>query len=190
MSLTIAEVAVLADVPKRLVDKAIEEGVLTARSVAGSGGRRRLLPLHAVAYVATIGALPLKLNGEQKGRIEAALSGLTAADISAVEMELAPGLTLKVGPLLGDRAARAERYVRDRDAFITRDPLVIGGEPVIRGTRISVQSVWGQVRGGDSIDMIAEDNYDVPKAAFEAASIYGEALSLAVRSRDMQTQAA
>jgi uncharacterized protein (DUF433 family) len=49
-------------------------------------------------------------------------------------------------------------------------PEVQGGTPVIRGTRITVYSVLGQLDDGDTIDVLVEDNPDIPKEAFEAAA--------------------
>jgi uncharacterized protein (DUF433 family) len=93
-------------------------------------------------------------------------------------LAIAGALTLDLGRLAGklkDARARARRYRRDRDRWIERNPHIKGGTPVIRGTRITVYSVLGRVEGGDTIDEIAEENYDVPRQAFEAAVVYARA---------------
>jgi uncharacterized protein (DUF433 family) len=58
------------------------------------------------------------------------------------------------------------------DTFITVDQEIMGGTPVIRGTRMTVYSVLGQIDHGDSIDDILGDNPHLTRAAIEAAVIY------------------
>ncbi len=56
--------------------------------------------------------------------------------------------------------------------LIARIEGVMGGRPVIRGTRITVASVKGRVSGGDSIDDLIAEYPDVAREAFEAAIAY------------------
>ena len=53
--------------------------------------------------------------------------------------------------------------------WVTSIDGVMGGLPVIRGTRITVHSIDARVCGGDSLDDIARENPDIPREAFEAA---------------------
>ncbi len=62
-----------------------------------------------------------------------------------------------------------------RDAHIVSDPEILGGTPVIRGTRMTVYSVLGRLQDGDSIDDLTADNPDIPREAFEAAAIFARA---------------
>ena len=65
-----------------------------------------------------------------------------------------------------------------RDAHIVSDPEILGGTPVIRGTRMTVYSVLGRLQDGDSIDELTADNPDIPREAFEAAAIFARARPL------------
>ena len=56
--------------------------------------------------------------------------------------------------------------------LIARIEGVMGGRPVIRGTRITVASVQGRVSGGDSIEDLMVDYPDVTRDALEAALGY------------------
>lgn len=64
----------------------------------------------------------------------------------------------------------------DYRARIVRDPKVCGGEPVIRGTRVTLRTVLATLAEGDSIESMLEDfptltEEDVRAAiAFAAAS--------------------
>ncbi len=49
---------------------------------------------------------------------------------------------------------------------------ILGGEPVIKGTRITCRSVLGRIEDGDTIDDLCAEYDSIPRAAFEAAIRY------------------
>ena len=166
------EVAELANVPVRAVDKAIEEKVL-AGIRAGAPGRRRMLPLHAVPYAAIVARLPITLSLETKRDLARALGKRPTARMTAEPLEIAPAVTVDVPALVGsDLAERAERYGKAREDFVHVDPDIMGGTPVLRGTRMTVYSVLGRIDGGDSIEDVLEDNPHLPREAVETAVLY------------------
>ena len=178
--LTPNEVAILADVPPRTVRKAIEEGVLRARAArlpAFGKDRRQTLGAEAVVYLTTMREITLALPVETKRRIAERLRARRSGKRTG-QLPIGGALTLdlsRLAPKIREAAGRAERYRRDRDRWIVRDPEILGGTPVIKGTRISVYSVLGRVEGRDTIAQIADENDDVPRAAFEAAVVYARA---------------
>lgn len=166
------EVAELANVPIRAVDKAIEEKVL-AGIRAGARGRRRMLPLHAVPYAAIVARLPLTLSLETKRYLARALGNRSSARMTTEPLEIAPAVTVDVSALVGsDLAERAERYGKAREDFVEINPDIMGGTPVLRGTRVTVYSVLGRLEGGDSVDDVLEDNPDLTREAVETAALY------------------
>jgi uncharacterized protein (DUF433 family) len=170
------EIAELTHVPKRVVEKAIEERVLhpRTRTVPANGRRaRRTLPMYAVAYVTIVSKLDLKLGLAEKRRLAMWLARNANGRVRRhARLEIAPSVELKVGPLLGDVLRRAERYRCARDKWIVIDEEIMGGTPVIRGTRMTVYSVLGRVDHGDRVEEILEDNPDLSRAAIEAALTY------------------
>lgn len=44
------------------------------------------------------------------------------------------------------------RYGRAMRGLITRDPEILGGEPVFTGTRVPVESLFDHLEAGDSIE--------------------------------------
>lgn len=64
----------------------------------------------------------------------------------------------------------------DYQARIVRDPKTCGGEPVIRGTRVTIRTVLASLAEGDSIESILDDFPTLTKEdvraviAFAAAS--------------------
>jgi uncharacterized protein (DUF433 family) len=169
-TLTPREVAELSGAPKRVIEKAIEEHVLAVRvrpSARAARLARRMLPSHAVAYVAIITKLDLRLTTTVKKRLADRLARLPPADIRTARIELSPAVELDVGRLVGDAKDRAER-----DRAIVIDEAIKSGTPVIRGTRMTVYSVLGRVEHGETIDEILADNPDLAREAIEAAVTY------------------
>ena len=172
-SLSAHEVANLAGTSRKLVESAIEDGLLRPPLVSRPRGRPdRLLPTHAVALAGVLARLGLQLPLAHKRRLAEALSRVPAAELHRARVELVPALTLDVGQLLGDAVEWAERYVEERARFIEVNEAVKGGTPVIRGTRITVYAVQGRIEHGETIDDLVADNPDLSREAFEAALIY------------------
>jgi uncharacterized protein (DUF433 family) len=166
------EVAELANVSVRAVDKAVEEKVLAA--MAGDlGSRRRSLPLHAIAYTAIVARLPLTLSLTAKRQIAKTLGKRSTAQMTSDPLQLAPAVTLDVAALVGkDLAERAERYSRAREDLIEANSEIMGGTPVVKGTRITVYSVLGRLTGGDTIEDILDDYPSLSREAIETAELY------------------
>ena len=168
--LTPNEVAALAATSKTVVEKALEQKVLSARRA----GDRRLLPLHAVALAAASKSLGRRLTVSDKKLVARKLAALSPAALKTAEIEVAPAVVLHVGSLARDAVERAERYAADRDAFIEIAKGVQGGRPVIKGTRLTVSAIHGRLSSGDTIETLLEDYPNIPRRAFEAAALYAQ----------------
>jgi len=169
--LTPSEVAELSGVSRRVVEKAIEERVLSARfgsSPAMSRRFRRMLPMYSVVYVAAVKGLGLKLSIAHKKE----LARVIAKRPRTKRVKVAPAVEIDIGRLVGDALERTEKYRAARDAFIVVDDEIMGGTPVIRGTRMTVYAVLGRIERGESIEEILSDDPDLTRAAIEAAIIY------------------
>ena len=57
------------------------------------------------------------------------------------------------------------------EGHIAIDPEVMGGKPVIKGTRVPVQVIVGSLAGGDSIEQVC-DGYKVTEDDVRAALAY------------------
>lgn len=68
--------------------------------------------------------------------------------------------------------ASHEWYMVARERFIESRADILGGTPVICGTRITVYSVAGRIKGGDRIKYLVTDYPTIPREAFEAAELY------------------
>lgn len=172
-TLSSREVAAFAGASKKLVESAIEDGVLRPAIVRhGKGRPDRLLPPHAVALAGVLAKLELSLAVSHKRRLASALYDLPVSALHSAKVELLPALALDVGRLVGDSAERAHRYAGDRDRFIDRNAAIKGGTPVIRGTRMTVYAVLGRIEHGETLEDVATDNPDIPRRALEAAIVF------------------
>ncbi len=91
---------------------------------------------------------------------------------------------LHIKRLAADCLRHAVHYRNARDRHITSHPDILGGTPVITGTRITVYAVLGRLQGGDSVDDLVEDYPEVPREAFMAAELYAKAHPLRGRPSD------
>lgn len=73
---------------------------------------------------------------------------------------------------VAEMSFRAEEYARLRDRYIQRDPRIMGGEPVIRGTRVPVRTIAALIEDGESRDVLREDYPHIPEEAYEVAVLW------------------
>ena len=171
--LTIRETAALSGVSRTTIEKAMEARVLQALTGPARlrGGAMRYLPIRAVVYfhalkAANLTDLPLR----HKRAIWTNIIRLESMQLETIEFT--PGAMLDLKRLAADSLRNAEQYRKARDRYITSDKDILGGTPVIAGTRLTVYAILGRLQDGDSIDDLAEDYPEIPREAFEAAEIY------------------
>jgi uncharacterized protein (DUF433 family) len=82
--------------------------------------------------------------------------------------------TLRVA-MTEDAAKAVERddsYARLCDRYVERNPTVMGGEPVIRGTRVPVRTIAGLIEMGETREVLREDYPQVPEEAHGIAVLW------------------
>ncbi len=178
--LTANEVAVLSDVSPRTVRKAVEEKILAAGEARLPALRRRLrkaLGADAVAYMAVMREIDWPIPIEGKVRIfkwlrETAPENMHGHHLIHGPLALDAG---KLAPKIKAACKRVARYRRARAEWIVSDAAIMGGTPVIKGTRMTVYSVLSRINDGDTLDVIAQENPDIPPEALEAAVVFAKA---------------
>ncbi|MYA87771.1 MAG: DUF433 domain-containing protein [Boseongicola sp. SB0662_bin_57] len=83
-----------------------------------------------------------------------------------------PWALARSGPACVRCLKRTRSYLDTRGRYLDIDPETCGGEPIIKGTRISCQSVLGRMDGSETLSELMEDYPHVTEEAFEAALIY------------------
>lgn len=148
-----------APVSERMVRKALEEGV-----VPSLRADRVSLDESAVLYFASTQSLGgALLSLEMKSRV------FESIRMGSERIELSPLVSLDLGPLLALGRRVLDWYAMGRDRHISIDPEIMGGVPVIRGTRIPVYTILGRARDGETIAEICADFDYVPREAIETA---------------------
>jgi len=166
--ITRREAAELGGVTETSVKKAIDQRVVPARR----RGSQSCIEVGDVPVLAMLGALrEMHLAPRHKRAVRA---WLRAAGAPA-ELELAPAVVVRKVDEVDRARERAERYARLRDRWIVSDPEVKGGEPVIRGSRVSVHTLAERVAGGESREVLDEDLPHIPPDAREVAVQYARA---------------
>jgi uncharacterized protein (DUF433 family) len=58
------------------------------------------------------------------------------------------------------------------DAYIVRDASICGGEPVVKGTRVTVRTILSSLAEGASIQEILDDFPTLTEQAVRAVTLY------------------
>lgn len=172
LHLTVKEAAELSGVSSRKIEKAAEEGVIAKKRIKGRFHpvRSAHVPVHVVAYASVLKRSEgFQMNLSTKKRLFQCIKSF-GDDLGI--FELMPGVRLSVDTLASVEWTRARRYIADKDAYLESRDDIFGGEPVIKGTRITCRSVLGRIEDGDTIDDLCLDYDNIPRSAFEVAITY------------------
>jgi uncharacterized protein (DUF433 family) len=172
MELTVREAAELSGVSARSIEKAAEEGVVTKKVIQGS--LRAIpsahVPMHVVAYASVLKHTQgFHMSLSTKKRLFRCIREF-GDELGAFEPT--PGVRLSVDTLASEEWARARSYVAAKGAYLESRADILGGEPIIKGTRITCRSVLGRIEDGDTLEDLCDDYDDIPREAFEAAITY------------------
>lgn len=174
--LTIKEAAHLAGVAPRRIEKDCEEGIVPRRK-SKLWMRKTMaahVPMHAVAYARAMQSLDgIKMEKKSKRLVWKFLRSSKTTKFGS--LELSPGLTLHLEPLVTEVWDRTRVYLETRYEHLAVDPDILGGEPILKGTRITCQSVLGRIEGGETLGDLVEDYPEISKEAFEVALVYAKA---------------
>ena len=170
---TVRETAELSGVAPGTIEKAIQSRIVPTfpATLHNNSKPTRHLPRGAVVFFHALKAARLaRLPVTHKKRIWQCLASMDWPHLENIEFAAYTVLHLEKVP--AELVAATDRYLRDRDVFIHSDPGILGGTPVIRGTRITVYSVLGRLQGGETVDDLVEDYPGIDPRAFETAALY------------------
>jgi uncharacterized protein (DUF433 family) len=178
--LKLTEAAVVARVAIRDVNRAIDERILPDGFFTVEEGRR--VQISACPLISFYFASAKHLTSEERlfavREVGSRLHKFEASALAALMKEdwtvRDEFLTIDLAPFVRGTRERMERLVAAR-ALVATDPDVLGGTPVIRGTRVPVHDVAASAAAGVRTDLIlaAYPALDVEK--IELAMIYAEA---------------
>ena len=176
-----AEAAIVAGVALRDVNRAVDERILPSGFVGLEGGSRRFSPGACVimAFYATSSA---ELTAEWRLQVikQAAprLRHTSWRELRAMGRDdwsvRHDFLTVDLAPFVTGSADRHEQLGAAVE-MVTRSPDVLGGMPVIRGTRIPVRDVAASVAAGHPRERILEAYPSLSGDQIHLAVLYAQA---------------
>lgn len=83
-------------------------------------------------------------------------------------------MTICKGLNEADARYLAQDYRAVQERWITSDPEILGGTPVVAGTRVSVYAIRGRLTGFETAEDLAQDYPGIDCDAFRAASIFAQ----------------
>jgi len=166
--ITRREAAELSGTTQTTVKKAVDQKVIPTKK----RGSQLWIDVDDVPVLFMLGQLrDMKLAVQYKRQLREWLR--TSGPSS--ELELMPMLIVRRVDDVEETRRRAERYAQLRDVWIVRDPNVKGGEPVIRGSRVSVHTLAERVARGEAEEALDEDFPHIPAEAREVAVQFARA---------------
>ncbi|OYW53365.1 MAG: hypothetical protein B7Z29_16655 [Hyphomicrobium sp. 12-62-95] len=173
--LSTAEAAVVSRVALRDVNRVIDERILPESLVSHGDGRR--ISAGASALIAFYWAEP-RLRDWQRHMSAELLSFDWIVSHDFLKIDLRPFLERSIG--------RLERLMAARELVCTSAD-VMGGVPVVRGTRIPVYDVASAKAAGASDKELLEDYPSLTPETLELAILYAEANPRRGRPRPLAT---
>lgn len=166
--ITRREAAELSGITETTVNKAVDQRVVPSRK----RGSQSCIELEDVPVLAMLGLLStMRLTPKHKR----ALRQWLRTSGGPPELELSPALVVRRVEEIEKARLRAERYAHLRDRWIVRDPEIKNGEPIIRGSRVSVHTLADRIAHGEDKSVLDEDFPHIPAEAREIAVQYARA---------------
>lgn len=187
--LTPAEAAVVASVTVRDINRVIDEKILPEGFYSADDGRHvRLIACPLVGfYFRAAKALTaehrLLLIHRFSERITRDTTNRPLASWRDADWTLHDGfLTVSLSEFVADADDRSIRLVAAQD-MVVEDPAILGGTPVIRGTRIPVYDVVASATAGLSRERILAAYPGLDEATLDLVVLYAEANPVRGRPR-------
>lgn len=174
------EAAIIASVALRDINRAIDEHILPAEFVSTNDGRR--VSLGACSLIAFYFSSADRLTAEERllaireaGRRLRKFRGRSFASLLEEDWVLhREFLTIDLAPFLRRAHERLKRLEAAR-GMVVSDPEVLGGTPVLRGTRIPVHDLAASVAAGIPAARILAAYPGLDAEKLELAILYAEA---------------
>ena len=186
--LKLTEAAVVAHVALREVNRVIDERILPEDFVSTEDGRR--VAASACPLISFYFDSARRLTAEERlfaiNEAGSRLQKFRAFDFDSLIAEdwtvRDDFLTIDFAPFLRDANERMRRLEAARDIVVS-DPEILGGTPVLRGTRVPVYDVAACVAAGESIEEILDAYPSINADKIGLAAIYAEANPVRGRPR-------
>jgi len=167
------EAAAITGASLAAIDKAIEQRVLPVHRDRG----QTLLDSDGVALIAIFDQAGLRLPVSVKRELRDWVVG-SKPHLQRREQAFA----VRGGPVairctadVRRHARESVEYARLRDRYIVRDPDILAGDPVIKGTRLKAHTIAARLDDGDTVAQLHAEHPQIPEAALAVAYRYAKA---------------
>ena len=172
MEFTPAEASAVTNLPIRTVRKLIDRRLIRPKRRRSGGSVERLLTFEHLVYLLLeaegLCLLPVASRREIAKQIE------SDAGVDMVSISEGRAVVIQVKTLRNELDERLKKLEK-AEALIVKDPEVMDGTPVYRGTRIPVELVADMLSQGASTQEILEGYPSLDREKIELASLYVQA---------------
>jgi uncharacterized protein (DUF433 family) len=166
--LTPSEAAVIAGVTVRDVNRVIDEHIVPTSLYSLKGGR--WLRSNACTYVRFYFHAAKALTSDERTHVIYALSAMKHHRWT-FKHEF---LTVDLDGFFVETQAKHAALMRARE-LVVEDPEILGGTPVIRGTRIPVYDIAASIAAGHEVGRVKAAYPELDDERIELASLYAQA---------------
>lgn len=163
------EAVYVTGLSEKTINQAIDRKEIQTLPAQRAGEHERLLGFPELLYLSLRDSVGRLLSPEGKRMLRQQLDVLRATPGPA-GVSMGP-LELNIGPEVEALTERLARIEQAR-SFVSVDPLVRAGEPVVRGTRIPVSVLADLDRQGATHEELLEDYPSLTEESLEAALVY------------------
>ena len=164
--LTVPEAAFVAGVSARMVQHEIDERIVASRTHAG----RRSISGVDVLYLSAVRRLHGQMAPALRRQVRNAIAHSAAQNETTAHFEV---FTLSLASLESEVSEGFETLERAKREFIETRADVLGGEPILRGTRLSARLVADLIRQGATVEELCDD-YDLTREQVQAAVTFDQ----------------
>ncbi len=147
---TPAEAAALTGVSEREVRKELEHHIFPSTEPPR-------LSFAALVYLRALARMGLDLTVKDRAALFQKVKAALAKRRSAPSIEIADLLALRIRPVVRELRSEWSHFQSWEKKRVLKDPNILGGEPVFRGTRLAVRHVGGLLERGESPRVMRED---------------------------------
>jgi uncharacterized protein (DUF433 family) len=177
IAVTSTEASAVLGLAEVRVRKEIEYGLIRASSPPR-------LSFQELVYLRVLALLDLELSIADRQKLHDRITAALSKERLPESVMVGRLLELRLKPLVREVRLRVGAFMRWRDERVVADSAVLGGEPVFRGSRLSVRHIGGMAERGEHVGNILEDYPYLSRRDVEFARVFVRAYPRLGRPRE------
>jgi uncharacterized protein (DUF433 family) len=177
ITVTATEASALLGLPEVKVRKEIEHGLIKVPSPPR-------LTFEELVYLRALPLLGVELSVADRRYLHDRITVALSANCLPNVVTIGRLLELRLKPLVREVRLKVGAFMRWRDERVTSDSAILGGEPVFRGTRLSVRHIGAIAERGERLENILDDYSYLSRRDVEFARLFVRAYPRLGRPRE------